>query len=345
MRRIKGPNKCFHPLYAIATVLVCVILGGLPRVAVAQVKGLAIGTTSVGSAPYVVSVGIAELITKKAGIPATAESSGGADAIARLLGKGRVQLGMLNSFAAEHAYKGDLQFKKEGKMPVRALVWGNASLRQPVATKASGIKTIADFRGRRILGKRRVGADTYLVFKALLKAYGIAEKDVKVLTFSKPKEIMDAFKGRMADAAIWPASAPNPLILQLQETVDLSFPGIPKDRWGTVLQECGSAFFMAPLAANTYKNQPERIYVPAIQMGLSARKDVPEEVAYRITKAILGNYEELRKFHPSARHWTLKNTLQQWAEPFHPGAIRYFKEVDAWTAEMDKKQARLLAQQ
>jgi len=317
-------------------------LGSSNLACASQPKSLAIGTTSVGSAPYVVSVGIAELITKKAGISTTAESSGGSDAIARLIGNDRVQLGMLNSFAAEHAYRGDLQFQKDGKIPVRALVWGNASLRQPVATKASGIETIEDFAGKRVLGKRRVGADTYIVFNALMKAYGMNPKDVKVLTFSKPKEIMDAFKGRMAAAAIWPASAPNPLILQLQETVDLSFPSVPKDKWDAVLRECGSAFFMAPLAANTYKNQPEEIYVPAIQMGLSARKDLPEEVAYKIVKGLMDNYKELKGFHPSARYWTVKNTLRQWAEPFHPGAIRYYKEIGAWTAEMDNKQAQLL---
>jgi TRAP transporter TAXI family solute receptor len=321
-----------------------IVLGGsICTDALSQTQSLAIGTTSVGSAPYVVSVGISELITKKAGISATAESAGGADAIARLLGKKRVQLGMLNSFAAEHAYKGDLQFEKTGKIPVRALIWGNDSPRQPVALASSGIKNVGDFAGKRILGKRKVGADTFIVFEALLKAYGMTTKDVKVLTFSKPKEIMDAFKARMADAAIWPASAPNPLIMQLQESVDLSYPSVPKDKWDAVLRGCGSAFFMATIKANTYKNQPEDIYVPAIQMGLSTLKDLPEETAYKITKAILGNYDDLKAFHPTAKYWTVEATLQQWCEPFHPGAIKYFKEIGAWTAEMDKKQQEILA--
>jgi TRAP transporter TAXI family solute receptor len=343
MKRMYRFSRMMVPFTITSTLAVFVFFGAPTWAEASQPKSLAIGTTSVGSAPYVVSVGIAELITKKAGIPTTAESAGGADANARLLGKKRVQMAMLTSFAAEHAYKGDLQFKKDGKIPVRALIWGQASPRQPVATKASGIKTIADFAGKRVLGKRRVGADTFITFQALLKAYGMTTKDVKVLTYSKPKEIMDAFKGRMAAAAIWPASPPNPLILQLQETVELSFPSIPKEKWDMVLAECGAAFFMTTIKANTYKNQPEDIYVPALQMGLGAHRDLPDETAYEVTKALVENYDELKTFHPIAKHYNTKNTLKQWTLPFHPGAIKYFKEIGLWTSEMDKKQAEVLA--
>ena len=54
-------------------------------------KSVAIGTTSIGSVTYVISVGIADLISKHAGINAIAEVGGGADAIARLLRDGKVQ--------------------------------------------------------------------------------------------------------------------------------------------------------------------------------------------------------------------------------------------------------------
>lgn len=306
-------------------------------------KNVAIGTTSVGSAPYVVSVGIADLITKKTGISATAESSGGSDAIANLLRTGNVQLAILNTFAAEHAFKGNLEFAKVGKIPVRAIMWGNDSLREPVVRKDSGIKTIADFKGKRILGIRTVAKDTEVVFWGLLKAYGLSTKEVKVLTYSKPKEIMDDLKAGTADGAIWPASAPNPLILELQEAVDLSFPSIPKDKWDAVLDALGPAFFMSTLKPNTYKNQPEEVYVPSIQEGLCTTKDFSDEAVYLIAKALFSNYDELKAVHPSARDWNVKKTLQQFCVPFHKGAIRYFKEIGAWTPQMEKKQQALLA--
>lgn len=207
-------------------------------------KSIAIGTTSVGSAPYVLSVGIADFITKYAGMNANAEVGGGGDAIARLLRDGKVQLAMLNSFSATHIYRGDLQFAKERRASVRAILWGNPSPRQPVVREASGIKAISDFAGKRILAGRKVALDTEVVFDALMKIYNVPKESVKVIPYSKPKEIMDALKTGTADGAIWPASAPNPLILELQETVKLRLPSVSKDKWDALLKELGPAFFI-----------------------------------------------------------------------------------------------------
>lgn len=306
-------------------------------------KSIAIGTTSVGSAPYVVSVGIAHFISKYTKINATAESSGGGDSNVRLLRKGVVQAAMANSFTAEHAYKGDVQFKKDGKIPVRALIWGNSSLRQPVVRASAGIKTIADFAGKRILGRRRIGADTLIVYNALIKAYGVDPKSIKLLTYNRPKEIMDALKSGTAHGAIWPATPPNPLILRLQEAVDLAYPTVSKDKWDAVLKEMGDAFFMATLPANTYKNQPTEIYVPSLQMGFAVLESFSEEAAYQITKAVMGHYNDFKLIHPSAKQWTPKRSLNQFCVPFHPGAIKYYREIGAWTAEQDKRQKAVLA--
>jgi TRAP transporter TAXI family solute receptor len=323
--------------------IIMIILSGIAWAKDSELpKSVAIGTTSVGSAPYVLSVGIADFITKYAGMNATAEVGGGGDAIARLLRDGKVQLAMLNSFSATHLYMGDLQFSKERRAPVRAILWGNLSPRQLVVREASGIKTISDFAGKRILSGRKVALDTEIVFDALMKVYGVPKGSVKEIPYSKPKEIMDALKMGTADGAIWPASAPNPLILELQEAVKLRFLSVSKEKWESLLKELGSAFFIWTLPANTYKNQPEEVYVPSIQMGFSTLKDFPEEAVYRIIKAIMSRFDEFKLIHPTAREWTLQTTLSQFCIPFHPGAIRYFKEIGVWKFERDKKQKAVL---
>jgi hypothetical protein len=337
-------TKAALGIMGLSVVVVMMILGG-PAWAKdpALPKNVAIGAPSIGSAPYVVSVGIADFISKYAGMNAVAEVAGGADAIARLLRDDRVQLAMLNSFSAAHVYKGDLQFANERRAPVRAILWGNSSLRQPVVREASGIKAISDFAGKRILAGRKVAVDTEIVFDALMKIYGVNPGSVKEIPYSKPKEIMDALKTGTADGAIWAASAPNPLILELQETVKLRFPTVSKDKWDALLKELGPAFFMETLPVNTYKNQPEDIYVPSIQMGFSTLRDFPEEAAYQVLKAVLGHFDEFKLIHPTARDWTPQNTLNQFCVPFHPGAIRYYKEIGLWKSEHEKRQQAVLA--
>ena len=55
-------------------------------------KSVNIGTTSIGSVSYVITAGFADFVTKYAGISATAEASGGADANVRLLRRGDTDL-------------------------------------------------------------------------------------------------------------------------------------------------------------------------------------------------------------------------------------------------------------
>jgi hypothetical protein len=130
--------------------------------------------------------------------------------------------------------------------------------------------------------------------------------------------------------------------MELQETVELRFPSVPKDRWDALLKELGPSWFMETVPAKTYKKQPEDVYVPSILMGLSTLKDFPEEAAYQITKAILSHYNELKLLHPTASDWTAERTLKVFCVPFHPGAVRCYKEIGAWKDEHEKKQKALL---
>jgi TRAP-type uncharacterized transport system substrate-binding protein len=67
-----------------------------------------------------------------------------------------------------------------------------------------------------------------------------------------------------------------------------------------------------------------------------------EETVYKVTKAVLGHPKEFSVFHAAARQWTPARSLASPSIPFHPGAVRYYKEIGAWTAEHEKKQAKLL---
>jgi len=290
-----------------------------------------------------VGAAIAAFISKYTIIDGTYEVSGGADANARLLRDGKVQLAMLNSFTAEHGYKGDVQFAKEGKIPVRVLMWGNTSFRRPVGRVAAGIRTIPDFAGKRILCRRTTGADTEIAFNAVMKAYGVDISTIKILSYAKPKEVADGFKSGTADGAYWPLSPPNAFLLELQETMELSHPSIPKDKWDAVLKELGVAWYMDFVPANTYKKQPKDVWATAIGMGLCTLKGFSDEAAYQIVKAVLGRYDDFKLINRSATFWTPEKSLSLFAVPFHPGAVRYFKEIGAWTSEHEQKQKAVLA--
>ena len=103
--------------------------------------------------------------------------------------------------------------------------------------------------------------------------------------------------------------------------------------------------------AGTYKGQDKELKQPAISLFFACRDDLSDDLAYEISKILLegctldsaGRFE---KYHPDLDYTLkdIKNLALKSVAPFHPGAIRYLKEIGIWTQEMDKRQKELLAQ-
>jgi len=75
-------------------------------------------------------------------------------------------------------------------------------------------------------------------------------------------------------------------------------------------------------------------------------KDLPENVAYWLTKGIVECYEDYKDAAPGMEWWTLEGCID--TAPYvawHPGTIRYFKEIGVWTDEMEEQQQELLEHQ
>ena len=78
---------------------------------------------------------------------------------------------------------------------------------------------------------------------------------------------------------------------------------------------------------------------------LVAGKDLSDEAAYEIVKALWEFNEELGAAYPLLKEWQRERMVSPQAFiPYHPGAIRFFKEKGAWTKEMDALQAKRMSE-
>jgi TRAP transporter TAXI family solute receptor len=194
---------------------------------------------------------------------------------------------------------------------------------QIVARADTGIKTLADLKGKRIsVGAPRSG--TELNARAILNAAGITYKDfakVEYLPFGESVELM---KNRQLDVTLQSAGLGVASLRDLATSVDIVVVSIPPD---VVAKTNDPAYIPASIPANTYKGQTADVPAAAVQNYLVTHDGVSTDTVYAMTKSLWTGLDNLVAAHSAAKAITLKNALQGMPLPLHPGAEKYYKEA------------------
>ena len=315
---------------------------GQPAKPASRPSALTFGTSSVGGSVYVMSVGMTDIISKKTGINISTEAVGGSTANVRAMKNRKIDIGMLGSWTTRNGFQGTQEFAKEGKVPFRVLLQGQASLSYLVVRNDSGIKTPADLRGKKFMSIRPAASHSVVLTYTLFETYGIRKEDVQLPRVAETGEMLEALKIGTVPAALIPGGIGASNLVELARTTDVTFLALASDKIKIWAEKLGPAFRMVLVPANTYKGQNQDVYFPADIMAIVVLAEFPEETAYLITKTLLESTQELAMAHSVGKEWNVKATLQPPPVPFHPGAIRYFKEKGLWNDVLEREQARLL---
>jgi TRAP transporter TAXI family solute receptor len=241
-----------------------------------------------------------------------------------LLQAGRGEIAFTLGDALNEAWKGNEEagFKTPlKKLRTIAAIYPNYI--QIVAAADSGIKTLADLKGKRVaVGAPKSG--TELNARDIFKGAGMSYKDfakVEYLPFGESVELM---KNRQLDATLISAGLGVAAIRDLATSVKIVLVPIPAD----VVAKIGEAAYQAgTVPANTYNGQTEATATVAIQNFLVSHEGVSTDAAYKMTKAIFDNLPDLKAAHSAAKDITRENAAKAPPAPLHPGAEKYYKEV------------------
>ena len=194
---------------------------------------------------------------------------------------------------------------------------------QIVASADSGIKTLADLKGKRIsVGAAKSG--TELNARAIFKAAGLAYSDMAKVEYLPFGESVELMKNRQLDATLQSAGLGVASIRDLSTSVKIVVIPVPAD----VVAKVGDpAYQPAIIPANTYGGQTEAVATAAIPNFLVTHSGVPEDVVYRMTKAMYDNIDTLYAAHNAAKAIKRENAIKGMPVPLHPGAERYYKEA------------------
>ena len=241
-----------------------------------------------------------------------------------LLQAGRGELAFTLGDALSDAWKGD---EEAGfKTPLKKLRGLSATYNnyiQIVASADSGIKTLADLKGKRVsVGAAKSG--TELNARAIFKAAGLSYKDLSKVEYLPFGESVELIKTRQLDATLQSAGLGVASIRDLATSVKIVVVAIPPD----VVAKVGDpAYQPAVIPANTYEGQTTDIATAAIPNFLVTQADVSNDLAYQMAKALYENLDTLYAAHNAAKAIKRENAVKGMPVPLHPGAERYYKEV------------------
>nr|WP_244642234.1 TAXI family TRAP transporter solute-binding subunit [Chelatococcus reniformis] len=294
------------------------MLGALPARADEFVNILTGGTSGVY---YPMGVAISKIIGEK--VPGTRPSVQATKASVENLvllqqGKGEIAFSLGDSVVFAWQGNEEAGFKnKLGKLRGLAAIYPNYI--QVVASKGSGIRTLADLKGKRLsVGAPKSG--TELNARAILQGAGLSYADlgkVEYLPFSESVELM---KNRQLDATLQSAGLGVSSLRDLATAVDIVVVEIPP----AVVDKVGQPYVKAVIPAGTYTGQDKAVETAAVVNFLVTRADLSDDAVFAMTKAIFDNLPELQAAHSAAKEITLEGALKGMPIPVHPGAAKYF---------------------
>ena len=329
----------------IATLLVVVAATtawaqGLPR-------AVTIGSNPPGTGYYAVASGLAKVVSQGTGMQMAVQPHSGTSTMLPLLDNGEMDFGTINAVDVGLAYRGP-NYKIGGRNPfqhspnVRVIQRGAPLLVGLLVRKDSPIKSVTDVKGKRMTGEYPAHLAVWYNMFGHLASAGLTWSDVKVVPVPAVNDGVDALVQGRADVTEHALGAAK--TKEADTAVGVRHVSIDCSPEGQArLRKAVPGYYGRVVKAGTATAVVEDTCFLAYDTYLVASKSVPDAVVEATLKAIWDRVEELHPIHPLLKEWTRDRFVDpEPTLPYHPGAIRFYKDKGVWSPAMDQAQQKVL---
>jgi TRAP transporter TAXI family solute receptor len=310
--------------------LLCLAVFGILGIRTAFAENISIATGGTGGVYYPIGGGIAAILSKKVpGMEATAEVTGGSVDNLKLIDGDASYIGLTMSDAAQDAYRGEDKFKGR-KVPLRTLMILYPNRMHVVTVQGRNINTMADLKGKRISTGAPGSATEVMAFR-MLEAAGIdKDKDVKRERLSVAESV-NAIKDNKIDAFFWVGGLPTAAVTDLASSPGTTIKMIDNAQLVPAMnKKYGNLYVADTIAKSVYRGMEQDNKQATVMNILVANEKMSDQTAYDIVKTILTSRDELIAVHKDTADFKLENQKAAATPiPFHPGAVKYYKEQGA----------------
>jgi TRAP transporter TAXI family solute receptor len=282
----------------------------------AQTYGYA--TLQPGTLNHTTASAIAKVLKERAGLNVLVQPTAGGNVVVPMVGRGEVEIGSANIMETHDFVD---RFKD-----LRLIAAINA-LRTPFfVRKDSGMRTIADLRGKRVTMGYSAMRSLDIVARAMLATAGLTEADIKPVLVPNVMRSADDFVSGASDMFFFAFGAAK--VREVDVTVggirvlEIDANGMPAARkimpWGYLTDVTPGSIF-------TGVEKPMKVY--SFDNVLITNAKVPDDFIYKMLDTMEKYKAELVAMQPVLREFTGAFAYKQYeGVPYHAGALKYFND-------------------
>lgn len=305
-------------------------------------KIIAIGSGT-GTFYYIIVAGLGRMTEKYLGVKVAPSRTTGSGNTVELIKTGEIQGGIIDPDVGLYCVTGGLGYEGEPAYPVRAWLQ-SVYIDYDILTNDPDIKTVADLKGKTVMLYARGSPFHERMANATLHAYGLEPSDLTALPYDTNSECISSLKTGKIDAFYGGTAYPDGSWVDLMRSdSNVRILHIDDEHMAKISEEnpfiCG-----VTIPGGTYPNMDEDFQVCADRCFNVCHVDLPDSFIYEQTKMVWEHFDEFSAYHPRMGVMYKAEDVKLVNMIYHPGAIKYYKEIGVWGPEEDKRQADLLAQ-
>jgi uncharacterized protein len=296
-------------------------------------RSIAIGTNPAGTGAHAMGSALAAVTSKATKITGKVQPYNGPNAWISLLDSGELEFGVINILDAKMAATGTANYKKPYRS-IRVAAGGVFPFTAGLLVRdKSDIKQVSDLKGKRMAWDFGGHAINQTWQNAMLEMGGVRGNDVTQVRFSNLNDGVRAVAEGKVDSSI--SALGIGLVEEVNAMEPVRFINLPDTEAANKI--------LAPYGASVVKSAPAtgvrgETHVIGYPLHLVTSSKVSEKAVHTIVKAWWDNLGELQTLHPIFKRWEKEHqALTNFTVPYHPGAVKLYKEVGVWTAKHDAR--------
>jgi TRAP transporter TAXI family solute receptor len=295
-------------------------------------RRLSVATGPLGGVYYMYGGGIARVISQHLpGVEATAEVTSASVDNLKFLRDARADLALVVGPTLDDAFRGTGAFASLGRVPVNAVALLYVQPTHFVSLAERGISGLRDLRGKTV-STGPAGSGTEELVLRILRAAGIDPESELRRERLGPGNAAEALRDGKIDGFFWSSGVPAAAVLDLATSFGGRLRILPTIEVLPELQRSfgQSLFIPSTIPRGSYPALDSDVETVGVASILVADAGMNEELVYEITSTIFAHLSELAAIHPEAARLTPAIASTGSPVPFHPGAVRYYRERGAW---------------